>query len=190
MQQAKTRDKKIEITDIAISKADTQAIPHFSEEQNSKLNELHKELLRRSMNENDSNEVAFLFNTKILNYEVQFGDEASVDIFANPFAFEMLNRSSEKELYLLHNHPSTKSFSYTDIGVFLMHDNIGGITVVTNTGDVHILYKSENYSFEYAYEAIIQIRSDYSIDVLDEENDAEVVKRFLKVCKKCGIISM
>ncbi len=46
LEQAKTRDKKIEITDIAIEKAEAPGIPYFTTEQNQKFKELNKELLR------------------------------------------------------------------------------------------------------------------------------------------------
>ena len=190
MEQAKTRDKKIEITDIAVSKVNPPLVPYFNEEQNAKFKELHRELLRLSMEENESDEVAFLFNPNLLSFEKQYGGTTSVDILENPFAYEMLRRASEKELFLLHNHPSTKTFSYSDIGVLLRHDNLAGITVVTNTGETHVLYKTDRYDFEKAYETIFGIRNEYNEDVLDETHDAEVVKRFLKVCGSCGIKSL
>ena len=187
MQQAKTRDTKIIITDIAISKAAAPIIPHFSQQQNQKFNELHRELLFIAKQENDSNEVAFIFDPNSLKYEIELGDESSVNIFNNPFAVEMLNRSAEKELFLLHNHPTTKIFSYSDIGVLLLHDNIGGITVISNAGKVDVMYKTDNYDFVKAYGVLKEIRAKYEHKFLSEEEDAEVVRRFLKMCDICGI---
>lgn len=187
LQQAKTRDTKIAITNVAISKTNPPTIPHFSQQQNQKFKELHRELLTMSMNENDSNEVAFLFNSTTLKHEYEMGGTRSVNIFKNPFALDMLRESSDRELYLLHNHPTTKIFSYSDIGVFLLYDNIGGITVVSNAGKVNVIYKTETFDYEKAYSSLKQIRGEYKNEVLNEEEDAEVVKRFLKVCENCGI---
>ncbi len=142
------------------------------------------------MNENNSNEVAFLFSPISFRCEKQFGTIQQVNVFENPLAFEMLRHSGNMELFLIHNHPSTKTFSYSDIGVLLLHDAIGGITVVTNTGDVHLLYKTNKYSFEQAYESLSEIRHRYTEKNLDETADADVVKLFLKSCKDYGIISI
>lgn len=187
LQQAKTRDAKILITDVAVSKANPPVIPHFTQQQNQKFKELHHELLLKSKYENDSNEVAFLFNPNTLKHEFELGDVNSVNIFNNPFALDMFNNSSEKELFLLHNHPTTKIFSYSDIGVLLLHDNIGGITVISNAGKVDVMYKTDNYDFAKAYGALKEIREKYDHKVLSEEEDAEVVRQFLKICDSCGI---
>ena len=190
LEQAKTRDKKIDITDIAISKADPPLIPGFTDEQNEEFKRLHHELLRTAKEENDSNEVAFLFNPTTLTYEKELGGERSVNVFANPLAVSMIEHGGEKELYLIHNHPTTKNFSYSDIGTFLMYDNIGGMTAITNSGVVHTIYKNGKYDYDMARNIIREIRSEYPQRVLDEAEDAEVVKRFLKRSSDCGIVSL
>ena len=187
VEQAKTRDKKIEITDIAISKAAPPLIPGFSDEQNARFKELHQELLRMAKELNDSNEVAFLFDPKAMAYEKAFGGLRNVDIFENPIARDMYRNSSVGELYLLHNHPSTKSFSYSDLGVLLLNENLGGITVVTNLGYTEVLKKTENYNFSIAFDSLKRIRLEYGHTALTEEQDAEIVKRFIKAGNKFGI---
>lgn len=188
MEQAKTRDHKITINDIAISKADPPSIPGFTDEQNQKFSDLHKELLKKSMEENDSNETACLFDPISLNYVFQHGGINSVDILDNPEAFSMINSDRYSGLYLLHNHPSTRTFSYADIGVLLLYNNIEGITVITNDGDVQCLVKTNKYSFDKAYKILQSIRREYKSDVPDEQEDAEIVKKFIKNSKKVGII--
>lgn len=142
MEQAKTRDKKIIITDMAIEKVNAPDIPFFSAEQNQRFKELNKELLRKAKYENDSNEVAILFDSNSLSYQVAFGGVSSVNIFENPIARDMIRNADEKSLFLLHNHPSTKIFSYTDIGVLLTNDSYMGMTAVANTGVVSTVYKN------------------------------------------------
>lgn len=188
MEQAKTRDHKINITDIAISKAVPPVIPGFSDEQNQKFSEIHKILLKKSMEENDSNETACLFDPISLICIFQHGDINSVNILENPEAFYMINSDKYSGLYLLHNHPTTKTFSYADIGVFLLHDNIEGIIVITNDGNVQCLLKTHKYNFYKAYEILQNIRNEYTSDIPDEQEDAEIVRKFIKNSKKAGII--
>ena len=190
LEQAKSRDHKIMINDVSISKATAPLIPGFSNEQNKRLAELHKELLTKSMLENDSNETAFLFNPFDLTYVFQHGVENSVNILENPEAFSMITSGRFSNLFLLHNHPSTKSFSYSDIGVFLLNDSIGGITVITNTGETHCLIKTNKYNFEEAYNVLSDIRREFNASTPNSEEDAEIVKRFIKSSKKTGIVSL
>lgn len=190
MEQAKSHDHKIFINDVSISKISPPLIPDFSDEQNKRFAELHKELLTKSMLENDSNETAFLFDPADLTYVFQHGTENSVNIFDNPEAFSMIAGGRYSKLFLLHNHPSGKSFSYSDIGVFLLNDSISGITVIANTGEVHCLVKTNKYRFEKAYIVLSGIRGNYAAAVPNSEEDAEIVKLFIKSGKKTGIVSL
>ena len=49
------------------------------------------------------------------------------------------------------------------------------------------MYKTDNYDFAKAYGALKEIREKYEHKVLSEEEDAEVVRQFLKICDSCGI---
>lgn len=189
LEQAKTRDKKIAITDMAIEKVNAPDIPHFSLEQNRKFKELNKELLRIAKLKNDSNEVAILFDSISLTYHTSFGGVSSVNILDNPMAKDMIRNAGEKSLFLLHNHPSTKIFSYTDIGVLLTNDSYGGMTAVANNGVVSAIYKTSRYDRTLALKAIKSIRTNYP-KVLSGSDDIEIVKHFLKVSKRCGIESL
>ena len=184
LEQAKKRDHKIEITDIAIDKTTHKNIPDLTDEQNQKINLAHRTLLTIAKNDNDSNEVAYLIDLNSDETAKKLGSEHEVNIFENPIAVSMAGHSNS--LFLTHNHPSTKDFSYSDLGVFLSNDSFKGISVVSNTGKVHILYKSDRYDFDKAYEAIIDIKSNYK--EYNEETDAAIVKDFLKISKSLGII--
>lgn len=186
LEQAKKRDHKIYITDIAVEKVSKADIPYLTAEQNYRIFENHKELLRTSKNKNDSDEVALLFDLNSDETVVKLGDEHEVNIFLNPNAVSLADHSDPNSLFLAHNHPSTQDFSYSDLGVFLMNDSIGGISVVSNAGDVHILFKTENYNFDGAYEYISGIRRKYSD--YDAETDKAIVKEFLKNSRKIGIL--
>ena len=87
---------------------------------------------------------------------------------------------------LLRERLRNQSFSYADIGVFMQVDSIAGISVVSNTGDVHILFKTERYNFSKAYDALMKIKKKYG--GYSREHDLDIVKDFLKVSRRYGII--
>lgn len=185
LEQAKKRDHKIFITDVALDKITKSAVPKYSKVQNSLIDEVHKELLTRSKNSNNSNEVACLFNLNSGERAYRNGSEHKVNIFENPIAYAMADSAEDKSLFLAHNHPSTQTFSYSDLGVFLYNDSIGSMSVVSNTGDVHILFKSDSYSYTKAIEKLMDIKDEfggYSPDV-----DLPIVKSFLNSSEKIGI---
>lgn len=185
LEQAKKRDHKIFITDVALDRITKSAVPKYSKVQNSLIDEVHKELLARSKNSNNSNEVACLFNLNSGERAYRNGSEHKVNIFENPIAYAMADSAEDKSLFLAHNHPSIQTFSYSDLGVFLYNDSIGSMSVVSNTGDVHILFKSDGYSYTKAIEKLMNIKDEfggYSPDV-----DLPIVKSFLKNSEKIGI---
>lgn len=186
LEQAKKRDRKIEITDIAIDKITKSTVSEFSDVQNKLVDEVHKELLTKSKNCNNSNEVACIFDINSAEKVFQYGTEHSVNIFNNPTAFSMSNCANDNSLFLAHNHPSTQGFSYADLGVFLSNDSIVAMSVVSNTGHVRILYKSSGYSYTKALEKLLEIKKklgEYSADI-----DLSIVKLFLKNSDKIGIL--
>lgn len=185
LEQAKKRDHKIYITDVALSKISKSAVPKYSKNQNLLIDEIHKELLTRSKNTNNSNEVAYLFNLNSGERAYRNGSEHEVNIFKDPIAYAMSNSSEDKSLFLAHNHPSTQIFSYSDLGVFLCNDSIGAMSVVSNTGDVHILFKSDKYSYTKAIEKLMDIKDEFG--GYSPDADLLIVKLFLKNSEKIGI---
>lgn len=186
LEQAKKRDHKIYITDVAIDKVSRSDIPYLTQVQNDMIYINHISILKISQTDNDSNEVASLLDLYTNESAVSLGDEHEVNVFLNPNAVSMSDHAEDGSLFLAHNHPSTQDFSYSDLGVFLMNDSIGGLSVVSNTGDVHILFKSEKYNFARAYELMASIKSQY--DSYDSEVDRLMVKEFLKNSKTVGIM--
>ena len=186
LEQAKKRDHKIYITDVAIDKVSKSNVSVLSKTQNDRIDEFHRVLLQTSKNENDSNEVAYLFDLQTGINSHRLGSEHEVNIFINPDAYAMARNGKDNSLFLAHNHPSTQDFSYSDLGVFLLNDSIGGISVVSNTGGVHILFKSYNYSYDKACEILSEIKNQYND--YNDDIDRAIVKKFVKVCKKAGIL--
>lgn len=62
MEQAKTRDRKVMITSVAIEKVPRVKVRGLSEAQCDLFYTAHKEVLRTAQRENESNEVALAYN--------------------------------------------------------------------------------------------------------------------------------
>lgn len=186
LEQAKKRDHKIFITDVAIDKITKSKVIILSIDQNARIDAIHKELLIVSKNKNNSDEVAFLFGLNSSDKFSQMGKEHVVNIFDNPLAYSLAKNGRANTLFLAHNHPSTQFFSYADIGVFMHVDSIVGMSVVSNTGDVHILFKTSRFDYNGAYDALTAIKN--SFGGYSAKHDLDIVKAFLKVSSKYGIM--
>ena len=191
LEQAKKRDKKIYINDIAISKVPLIHIKGLTEEQSEIFQQKHKDLLHMAMTKNNSNEVANVFSLDFAHNIFHFGNENMVSLSKHPTIVGLIRGSDEKTVFVAHNHPSTKKFSYTDFSVILMNESVFGISAITNTGEAHILVKTEDYDRESAFILLTQIRDKYlekSNGIYDEQMDSNVVKEFLKICGNVGLI--
>lgn len=143
----------------------------------------HKELLRVAMDSNDSNEVLMISDLSFSSYVTIQGEEFKVSPGENPFAVSFISHAQDYSLAYLHNHPSTNNFSLGDIDTFVCERAIKMMSVVTNQGDVYIINKTADYSFQKARQLLNEIRATFD----DEIDDKEFVKRFLKKSKRGGI---
>lgn len=182
LEQAKKRDHKIIVTGTAISKIPYLEIPGCSYELCAKLQDIHRDLLKKAQMDNGSNEVAVVYNTKTEEHAFVLGDEVHVDVDSDIDVKGIYKRSYAQELVMSHNHPSTSNFSFADIDYFLANEYLSLMTVVTNQGEVYALYKTSAYD----YDKIQKIKNDlvkkYSID-----EQAEISKEFLKQCQRGGV---
>ena len=184
MEQAKTRDHKIYITDIAISKISRVDLSDFSEEQCINMQEKHKTLLRTAQMQNDSNEVLFIDDLEFKSEVTVLGDEFKVSPAKNPFAASVIINADRQSLIYMHNHPSTNIFSIGDIDTFVCEATIKIMSVVTNQGDVHILNKLLNYSYDNTRFLLNDIYNSFPDGEFDNR---KFVNTFLKRCKEGGI---
>lgn len=182
--QAKKRDHKIFITDMAIEKVAYVAVPDMSEEVNLCLRNEHRELLQIAKEQNNSNEVSTIISLVQHRKAVVLGDEFSVQTGSSPEAMGIFSIAATGEIMYLHNHPSTNNFSLTDIATFLRESQIGLLSVVTNQGTVYILHKNKNYSFQGAATLFTPIVLKYQKKLIGHN---EAVKAFLKICEQGGI---
>lgn len=94
LKQSRDIMKRIDITDVAISKVPYIEYKGFSEKQNNIMRRLTQEVLILSKEENQSNEVAITFDiasdNPLENYGISFGDEHSVTIAADTLSNHLL----------------------------------------------------------------------------------------------------
>ena len=126
---ASTGKKKVFITERTIKNINLFKYPNMNYKQNKLLQNRQKELLTFSMQENDSNEIAFILSENILKFN----------------GMAEFKLQTEKNLYVLHNHPKGSSFSLNDIGLLITNDKIRANSLITNTGRIEFLLKRVNY---------------------------------------------
>lgn len=118
------------------------------------MRRLTQEVLILSKEENHSNEVAITFDIASDNpletYGISYGDEHSVTIVADTLSNQLLVSKDSIAVVILYNHPSTQTFSLTDISFFLQYDNVKMMSVVSNYGKVHYLYKDAKFNLDEA----------------------------------------
>ncbi len=154
LEQAKRRDRKIYITDIAIDKVPYVRYYGFDDEQNKMMQELAKDVLLLSKEKNDSNEVAITCDlgadNPLENFGVSLGTEHEVDILADTLSNHIIISRKSVAVVVLHNHPSTQTFSLQDIQFFILHSMIEVIVVVSNQGTVHYLKRDREFEYKKA----------------------------------------
>ena len=93
---------------------------------------------------NDSNEIAFIFRKDLTDKSVFLGSDNVVD-----FGNELFGKGDG--LFIMHNHPRNSSFSKTDVDEFINNNDIKTLSIVKNNGEVEVITKGENYSQQEAY---------------------------------------
>lgn len=179
---SKLGDDKVYITDQAIDKVKPIEFEGLLDAVG--LQELHKEVLKKSMDENDSDEVLTI--VKVNNYDekaITFGSARSVNPNKNIKAVAMMQESGYQSVYWLHNHGFTNEFSYDDLACFY-DERVKAVTIVTNKGKIAVLNKKKNYSIQKFRDIILEERDKYEKPVDHADEIAEAV---LKRHNECGI---
>ena len=184
LEQAKKREHKIKVNEIAIKSVDYVKPLDFTDEQALAMQLKHKELLKVAMDSNDSNEVLMISDLNFNSYVTILGEEFKVSPGKNPFAVSFIARSESYSLVYLHNHPSTNLFSIGDIDTFVCEKAIKTMSVVTNQGEVYIMNKTADYSFGKAKALLNSVHDSFTEKDID---DKEFVNRFLKKSREGGI---
>ena len=139
LEQRELFNKFYKITDQAIDKAVSfQNIDGLSVSQNELIRDCIKRTLITAKKENNCNEVAVVLGEN-LDLGTEFGTAHGVDINSNPFIQDIIRLNEFNVVF--HNHPSTQSFSVTDLRYFLENSRVKVFGVVSNLGNVELLYK-------------------------------------------------
>ena len=190
LEQAKRRDRKVYITDIAIDKVPFIQYDGFTDEQNKIMQELAKDVLLLSKEKNDSNEVAITCDLGAENpldsFGISLGTEHEVDILADTLSNHIIVSRKSVAVVVLHNHPSTQTLSLQDIHFFILHPMIQVIVVVSNQGTVHYLKRDIEYEYIRAFEMFREC-----IEGLEKESPASemymAALTFLAKCSEVGL---
>jgi hypothetical protein len=194
LQMAKKRDHKIMITDEAIEKVPRIRYKGIPESEYNTIQELAKNVLRLSKDENDSNEVAITYGMnsaeRIRRGEeyvgVALGSEHDVDPISNTTAYHLVMNAEECIVIILHNHPSLSDFSLSDVKLLLEYASIKLMVVITNLGSITYLVKDESYSYKKAVKLLNE-----AISINNEAESLKDLQRaadyFLKNCHSVGI---
>lgn len=197
-------NKKIYITDIAISKIPYVKFNNISNEKCFIVHELCEYLLRLAKNDNCSNEVALTYNlSSTLHYSdgieniinecgICYGNEKEIDLFADTQTMSMINRSSSSCLINIHNHPSCFSFSLQDIRTFLKESAIRLMIVICNDGEMYYMDKTDKYNVNECYDYLKQIYETIrpKLDknqIFNLSELREITNLFLKNCLLFGV---
>lgn len=194
LEMAKKRDHKIMITDEAIKKVPRIQYRNIPESEYDTIQELAKNVLQISKNENDSNEVAITYSMdsaeRIQKEEeyigVALGGEHEVDPISNTIAYHLISSAKECIVIVLHNHPSLSDFSLSDVQFLLQYVNVRMMVVISNLGSISYLVKGKSYAYEKAVALFNEaIRS--SNEAKNLKGLQKAADHFLKHCYTVGI---
>ena len=180
LEEAKKRNKKIPITEVAIQKVRKVSVPGFTEAQNANLLNEHRRLLEYALRRNNSNEVMGITSLDFDGTLYGLGTEEFVAMTPQMESYRL--HLSNGSGIIIHNHPATRTFSMMDLGYFISKPQIGIITIVSNQGNVHILSKQAGFNRANCIGYLLQLRTKYNDDF------DTIVKEFLKTCGKVGIV--
>ena len=180
------RGRKTFISPKTIDDLATFNHPGLTKTENELLRNQYKELLQFSMNNNNSNEVAFVLSRDFKNKTIDVGNGKEV-VFSRKSINKMM---IEKDVYVLHNHPYGYSFSLDDLDVFNIYPNVRAVALITNSGRIELLQKTDKYDIlkvrKSSFEALNRFDSRKAYDEHDgvEAILTNLVKDGLIIWKK------
>ncbi len=187
---SKNRFKKVDITDVAISKVPFVQYKGLNEAQNRDLQKLAQLVLLKSQMGNNSNEYAVTvsLNNENLFEQIGFakGDEHEVKVHAATNSHHIIVSARDVSVAVIHNHPSVQTLSIEDIGFFLYETTVKILSVVTNQGAVHYIMKDKDYD----YSAAEKLRRDCTEDLTKDSSEKECYEAaldFLTHCSEVGL---
>ncbi|RXK19086.1 minor capsid protein [Macrococcus sp. DPC7161] len=173
LEQAKKLGKKVNITDQAIEKVKQVDIPTHTKEENTTIQMLHKQLLKDSKENNESNEVVYFLVDG--NLRTAYGNQTEVKITGNDSI--LLDNANKNSVIMLHNHPGGSSFSLTDLKTLFTTKSIKTLTIVTNQGSVKYITKTEKFDLNETLKIISELLKDVPVEDINRSVIEIVLKR-------------
>ena len=194
LEMAKKKDHKIVITNEAIRKVPRIKYKNIPESEYNTIQELARNVLRISKNENNSNEVAITYGMdsveRIKKGEeyigVALGSEHGVDPISNTTAYHLVSSAEDCIVIVLHNHPSLSDFSLSDVQFLLRYASVKMMVVVTNLGSISYLVKGKGYAYDKAV-ALFNEAVSSNNEAKDLKGLKKAADHFLKNCYMVGI---
>ena len=168
----KRQGKVTEITDEAINRVPYADIYGLSEEDNKFIQAQHKELLRYARDNNNNNEVAFVFRS-------DFSEKMTFKGSVNELNLNTKTFNKGNGLFVMHNHPRNSSFSIYDIAFLLKIDDVNSLSIVKNNGAVEVLTKTAAYNKKDALTRLSRLSKQYLKNSTDVEYD-KVISKFIE----------
>ena len=170
----------VPVTDDAIRRV-PQIRPHgWKQEQAERLQEAHRELLRAVKDKPVGTEAGAVYTLDMHLIKQLIGHNAEQSI-ALPHC---------SEAYIsIHTHPSSEVFSPADLDSFFYNENMLGMTVVGNSGNVYAVIKSDQYDgflFGTAY-LDMSVKLEEAIKDQDADRYIGLIKNLLKGAAQYGI---
>ena len=143
-----------------------------------------------SKESNDSNEVALTCDLgkpdPLHNFGVALGTEHDVDVLSDTLSNHMIISSESVVGVLLHNHPSTQTFSLEDVRFFIQHPMLSAIVVVSNQGTVHYMRRDKNFD----YDKVFALFRDCVKELKRNSPNSEVYMATLTFLTKCSEVGL
>lgn len=193
--KAKDHKKKHYITVQAIKKIPKVKFADIEDNHCKVINELAKNVLLISKNENNSNEVSITYNmlpkkgdTRIIG--ICLGTVDTVDPLSDTVSCHIITSQKECAVVSLHNHPSLTIISLSDINFFLDFASIKLMVVISNNGKLSYLHKSNKYNSKKAITLLNKLKKEHAKSIPEKgwhDASLDLVKEFLKSAKRLGI---
>ena len=167
------------ITDDAIDNIPLVEIDGLTQSENEFVRNQHQELLRYARDNNDSNEVAFVFRKGFTDRSEFLGSDDKIDFGAALYG-------KGDGIFIMHNHPRNSSFSFYDILEFLK-DDVSALSIVKNNGEVEVIKKTGSFDKRRAMVEYARIKKAYIKNGADEEY-SQLGLAFLQKLSKGGNI--
>jgi len=167
------------ITDKAIENVPKVDIKGFTDEQNTFIQQQHSELLKYARDNNESKEVAFVFEKGLAGRSEYIGADNKLD-----FGTSLLGKGND--LFVMHNHPRNSSYSTTDLIFFRDESAVKTFTIAKNNSNVEYIIKSDSFDadkFKLEFDRLYK-------KIVINDTDAEK-NRFVKTLlnkTKAGVI--